>query len=1232
MCICCRMKCGIKAGFSRLRLSFRYYLFVGGSYSWSVAYNNAKSLSFRGMKGYLATVTSAQERAALRKASTSKGWIGGTMLINAVDESEIGDCDSITQAEGVLGRPTDEVWRDDGDRDQALKLYYWACGPDADKGLDEELVNSDDEPNVKFYPYTTPWDEARNVLGVASVESCLVANFTGEDAIGDISEPGFTDQDYDAQGYFVEFGGYDEGKDPGDPNPELTKTSSYQFQEHEHTLSYSLDGNVLTARCTKENEGFCDIPAGGITLTLGASNTTYDGTAVDALGTSDERATWNAVGADLPSAAYLWTSPSDAEAQPEAVEEAKKAGAYTVTVTAGDADSAGVTWTGSFTIAQKEVRAHGVRILDKEYDGNPSVKFDYSKVSFVSGYGLVEGDEAEVYVDAEFEDENVGNDKTFSFSSSLVGDDASNYSLTLSEDFGREQANITPRVLTVNWSDAKLTYNGSPQAPTCTLDNVVQGESVYASVEVSGEHTNAGTYTAEAHIYNANYTLADSSKTTSFTIEKASFVPSVSISGWTYGDGAATPSVTGNPGGGDVTFAYSAKGKDDWSETVPTAAGEYTVRATVAETANYDKVSATADFTIAPREVTLAWSDSSFTYDGAEHVLTCTAGNLIGSDAVTVTVSGAKRDAGTGYEATASGLDNANYKLPAEGVTKTFSISPRVVTLAWDSTDLVYNGAEQTPTCSVSNKIGDDDVAVTVTGAKVNANESGTAKAETLIGRDADNYVLPDSGLTKSFVIAPLEARLVWANTSLVYSGKSQAPTCTVSNSVADDDVKVAVDGAQVDAGENYTAVAKSLTGSKAGNYALPASAQTTFSIAKASITPVVSIEGWTYGEAANAPSVKDSGNPGKGDVTYQYSAEGAEEWSSAVPSTAGNYTVRATVAETKNYLGGTDAENFIIAPRVAVLEWGATTFTYDGDEHVPACAVTNVLSDDIVDVSVTGARAEAGTAIATVQPLDNNNYALPKEGVSVEFTIKKASIAPAVSIADWTYGQAPSVVSITGNTGDGAATVEYAARADEDAQSEDGWSAEVPTEAGDYTVRATIAETPNYAGAVATADFSIARRSIESAKVVLGPGLTASDEEQEQAVESVTLADGTVLGASDYVLSGNKVTESGTYRLTVTGTGNYTGSVEVEFTVAPKPDGQDDDKGDDGKKDDGSDADDKGDGDDDSGKEDTDKHAADKDKLVGTGDFAATAMVAAAVAGLALATIGAIARRRTAA
>ena len=87
-------------------------------------------------------------------------------------------------------------------------------------------------------------------------------------------------------------------------------------------------------------------------------------------------------------------------------------------------------------------------------------------------------------------------------------------------------------------------------------------------------------------------------------VYKTDLTLTVNISGWTAGSTANTPTVSGNEGSGAVTYKYKKKGAADETYTteVPTEAGEYTVRATVAETDDYADGTATADFTIAAPE------------------------------------------------------------------------------------------------------------------------------------------------------------------------------------------------------------------------------------------------------------------------------------------------------------------------------------------------------------------------------------------------------------------------------------------------------------------------------------------------------------------------------------------------------------------------------------------------------------------------------------------------------
>ena len=98
--------------------------------------------------------------------------------------------------------------------------------------------------------------------------------------------------------------------------------------------------------------------------------------------------------------------------------------------------------------------------------------------------------------------------------------------------------------------------------------------------------------------------------------------------------------------------------------------------ATVTLTNNADAENVVSrQFTISAKEIEIDWNTDAIIYNGTAQVPSATAASssLCGSDVCNITVTGAQTNAGTGYTATASALDNANYKLP-EAVTKEFAI------------------------------------------------------------------------------------------------------------------------------------------------------------------------------------------------------------------------------------------------------------------------------------------------------------------------------------------------------------------------------------------------------------------------------------------------------------------------------------------------------------------------------------------------------------------------------
>ncbi|MCR5654065.1 MAG: DUF4214 domain-containing protein, partial [Lachnospiraceae bacterium] len=111
--------------------------------------------------------------------------------------------------------------------------------------------------------------------------------------------------------------------------------------------------------------------------------------------------------------------------------------------------------------------------------------------------------------------------------------------------------------------------------------------------------------------------------------------------------------------------------------TSATNAGNYVATATLSNGYAWSDgttIAKNIPWSIAPKEVGLTWGNTDFTYTGSVQTPTVTATGLVGNDTCSVTVSGGQSNPGT-YTATATGLSNNNYTLPANKTTS-FTIGP----------------------------------------------------------------------------------------------------------------------------------------------------------------------------------------------------------------------------------------------------------------------------------------------------------------------------------------------------------------------------------------------------------------------------------------------------------------------------------------------------------------------------------------------------------------------------
>lgn len=312
-------------------------------------------------------------------------------------------------------------------------------------------------------------------------------------------------------------------------------------------------------------------------------------------------------------------------------------------------------------------------------------------------------------------------------------------------------------------------------------------------------------------------------------------------------------------------------------------------------------------------------SEDPIVYDGTAHepVFTITDGETTINSGEYTSAYSDNTNAGT---ATITITDKASGDYDISG-SFTFTIAQKALTITAKDKEITYGDEPANDGVTYNGFIEGE-------GENTDGLFTGTlsyAYSYAQYGDVGDAYTITPSGLTATnyditFVAGTLtvnkrEVGIEWGNTSLGYNGSEQVPTATATNVVNNDEITVTVTGGQTDVGTGYTATATGITGAKVGNYQFPSSnPTTTFSIGPGTFTPIVSIEGWTYGETSNAPSV--SGNTSGGDVTYSYSVKGEDNYSSDVPTNAGDYTVKVTIAAKGNYESAVATKDFTISPK----------------------------------------------------------------------------------------------------------------------------------------------------------------------------------------------------------------------------------------------------------------------------------------------------------------------------
>ena len=479
--------------------------------------------------------------------------------------------------------------------------------------------------------------------------------------------------------------------------------------------------------------------------------------------------------------------------------------------------------------------------------------------------------------------------------------------------------------------------------------------------------------------------------------------------------------------------------------------------------------------------------------------------------------------------------------------TKTFKINPKTLTADMvqvtgytlpTGDGFIYNGAIQKPAVTVADgsAMTADDYVVVNNGG-LNVNETSSPYEITITG--SNNYT---GTVTKTFSILPLSiedaAITLYQLPDKAYDGTEKEPG--VREVVTAANIVVPTVGYDVAYGNNINAGTATVTVTGKNNFT--GTASTTFEIEKKAVNSsmiTLSQENFNYTGELQKPTVTVSDKNGDTErITaddYTLTNDGGIE--------VGNYKVK--IVGKRNYKGEAEKQ-YSIWEKDAVINHftitlGEASVEYDGTEKKPTVTVKDgdkKLEAETDYTVVFSDNTNAGTATVTVT--GKGNYTGTRN-TTFEIT-KKPLTAAMITVSGYTTAdgfiyngknQAPTVVVRDGT----------ALKASDYVITNNGG-------VNQGTYHAIVTATGNYSGEF-DYPYVIAKRSIEGAKVTLYEleSYVYDGKAKKPGVKEVAFGED-VIPTAGYAVAYSNNTDAGTASVTVTGQGNYTGTLTTEFTI----------------------------------------------------------------------------------
>lgn len=616
------------------------------------------------------------------------------------------------------------------------------------------------------------------------------------------------------------------------------------------------------------------------------------------------------------------------------------------------------------------------------------------------------------------------------------------------------------------------------------------------------------------------------------------------IADWTFGE---TPSVpSGAAKFGTPFFSYASSKDGPYTQTPPSAAGTWYLKAEITETADYTGLMEIIRFTVSSgtSTVTITTDSLNKTYDGlpaaVPEVQQTGSTNEIQflweqkTESGWIPLTEIPLHAGE-YKVTAYLEADSGYGSASAEKTFTITTAENSWTQAPAISDFTY-GSEPAPSAQAAFGTPVFTYSTTREGTygELPANApAGTwyLKAELPASNDyrglseivefhITKAAAPELTLPQNLTAvqdAPLSTVTlpegwVWVN---------QEQTAAVSNQGYA--ARFAVDDQNYD----YTSV----DGYHADGHYIERLLTVTVSAGKNTWIEPLTIKDWTYGQTPSVPEAKAE----HGTVTFTYSSDRDGTFTEQLPDHAGTWYVRAFADGGSEYESLTLIEQFIVRKAVPSPELPALKATYG--QTLSDLKLPEGFSFDNPSLSVgtVGTRSFS----ATYTPKDTGNYEI-LTGLSLSVTVQKAEnrFTETPALKGWVYGSKANTP--TAKTAFGTPYFLYSQKAD------GTYSAAVPSTAGTWYLKAVTDGTENYkAIASDPISFLIEPKPYEEKGSITIPNIDSRTD-----LSKLTVKDGdTILKqGTDYEIE--KTLKDKTMSVTITFKGNYKGTVVRTYTA----------------------------------------------------------------------------------